>query len=141
MPEHFAAEVTRMGLDVSMAELQGHLLRHKGQPLEVIHKLPFHSRSLRRTHILLVAQALVSTPDLAAEALARQQTSKWNSKGDQNTEPGAEGSDGTQEDHAGDDGAAAASRARRLHGSEADRVVFNPQEGWEDMIGQVVRKR
>ena len=39
MPEHFAAEVTQMGLDVSMAELQGHLLRHKGQPLEVFHKL------------------------------------------------------------------------------------------------------
>eukprot|EP01043_Picozoa_sp_COSAG02_P035750 COSAG02_NODE_2579_length_8493_cov_28.456040_8_plen_83_part_00 len=35
MPEHFAAEVKKMGLDVSMAELQGHLLRHKGEPLEV----------------------------------------------------------------------------------------------------------
>ena len=86
-------------------------------------------------------QALVSAPDLAAEALARQQTSKWNSKADQNTEPGAEGSEGTQEDHAEDDGSVTASRTRRLHGSEADRLVFNPQEGWEDMIGQVVRKR
>jgi hypothetical protein len=39
MPEHFAAEVKKMGLDVSMAELQGHLLRHKGEPLEVFHCL------------------------------------------------------------------------------------------------------
>ena len=101
-----------------------------------------HSHKLlQRTHVLLVAQALVSTPDLAAEALARQQTSKWNSKADQNTQPGAEGSEGTQEDHIVDDGTVAASRTRRVHGSEADRLVFNPQEGWEDMIGQVVRKR
>ena len=33
MPAHFAAAVGRSGLDVSMAELQGHLLRHKGEPL------------------------------------------------------------------------------------------------------------
>ncbi len=86
-------------------------------------------------------QALVSVEDLAAEAFARQQTSKWNSKAALNTEAGGSGSPGAEEVHADGDGAVAARPARRLHGSEADRVVFNPQEGWEDMIGQVVRKR
>ena len=47
MPEHFAAEVKKMGLDVSMAELQGHLLRHKGEPLEVSrNRLVVDSRGL-----------------------------------------------------------------------------------------------
>jgi hypothetical protein len=123
MPQHFAAEVAGLSLDVSMAELQGHLLRYKGQPLE----------------------ALVNVGDLAAEALARQQTSKWNQKaaavppGGGDEEGEGEG-EGEGEDG---DGVAATRRStkRRLHGSEADRVVFNPQEGWEDTIGQVVRKR
>jgi hypothetical protein len=107
MPIQFAADVWRSGLDVSMAELQGHLLRHKGEPLE----------------------ALVNVEDLAAEALARTETSKWNNKsGD-----AAEGAAETVSEQMG-------RPARRLHGSEADRVVFNPQEGWEDSIGKVVRK-
>jgi hypothetical protein len=46
MPEHFAAEVKKMGLDVSMADLQGHLLRHKGEPLEVSRKRVVDSREL-----------------------------------------------------------------------------------------------
>jgi hypothetical protein len=117
MPQHFAAEVAGLSLDVSMAELQGHLLRYKGQPLE----------------------ALVNVGDLAAEALARQQTSKWNQKAAA-VPPGGGDEEGEGEDG---DGVAATRRntKRRLHGSEADRVVFNPQEGWEDTIGQVVRKR
>lgn len=86
-------------------------------------------------------QALVSVEDLAAEAFARQQTSKWNSKAALNTEAGGDGSSGAEEEQVERDGAVAPKSARRLHGSEADRLVFNPQEGWEDMIGQVVRKR
>jgi hypothetical protein len=88
-----------------------------------------------------VEQALVSVEDLAAEAIARQQTSKWNSKAALNTEAGGDGSSGAEEKQVERDGAVAPKSARRLHGSEADRLVFNPQEGWEDMIGQVVRKR
>ena len=40
MPAHFAAAVERSGLDVSMAELQGHLLRHKGEPLLALENVP-----------------------------------------------------------------------------------------------------
>ena len=40
MPAHFAAAVEQSGLDVSMAELQGHLLRHKGEPLLALENVP-----------------------------------------------------------------------------------------------------
>lgn len=88
--------------------------------------------------MFVLSQALVSVEDLAAEAFARQQTSKWNTNAESNTNGGAARKDVELAD---DDGTTAARPKRRLHGSEADKLVFNPQEGWEDMIGQVVRKR
>ena len=108
MPAHFAAAVERSGLDVSMAELQGHLLRHKGEPL----------------------LALENVPELAAEATARQQTSRWNERAEASPEP-SDG-DGEEEEPRG---------RRRLRGSDVDRVVFNPQEGWEETVGKIVGRR
>ena len=102
----FGARVMGLGLDVSMAELQGHLLRYKGRPLEAVENID----------------------ELGAEALARQQTSGW---GQGTKEAAAEAE--------GDDGDVSAGRGgRRLHGSDVDRMAFNPQEGWEDQIGKIV---
>ena len=100
----FGAEVQSLGLEVSMAELQGHLLRYKGLPVE----------------------AVANIGELKAEALARHQTSGWGGGSAVAVVASEEGRE-----------ASGGGGGRQLVGSDVDRLVFNPQEGWEDQIGKI----